>query len=384
MCALVRFIVCIGLLSWSTICAADAPRARAVIIGVNQVDQAHYGSPLTLKGCINDAYGVEAIVKQIGVYESSTVLLDQHATVENVTDAIVKAADELPSGSLFLLSIASHGSQLEDLNGDERELNSFDSLDEVWLLYDRMWVDDERGALWKRFKPGVRIVVIADTCHSGTSHRSPFSGGGTGSSINNVNLGSGSEMQQLLWRLPSSSVQLIEQSKSLSDDAVYLGELRMASSRQSLKGVDDQSTAIARGEDYSIGTVTRVIADLTRNVRSIDRRDAVAVYSRNKAVYDPILQSSELASGERSAMAASLILLAACQDFQTAADGSNNGAFTGTLLSLWHGGFTGSYQQFLEEIKRRMYTQYDQIPNYLYSGAHDPEFELQAGLPFKP
>ena len=43
-----------------------------------------------------------------------------------------------------MLTISSHGSQLPDLNGDEAELDATDRLDETWLLYDRMWIDDER------------------------------------------------------------------------------------------------------------------------------------------------------------------------------------------------------------------------------------------------
>ncbi|MBX3413069.1 MAG: caspase family protein [Pirellulales bacterium] len=359
--------------------AAEEPRARALIIGLNEVDADHYGSTLSLRGCHNDAFGIEGIVRQIGGYEQVDVLIDKQATVAKVTSLIREAAATLPAGSLFFFSIAGHGSQLEDLNQDERINNNYDNLDETWLLYDRMWIDDERGLLWKEFAPGVRIVVVADTCHAGTSHRN-LAGGAL---INDCGFGS-SIFKELLQRAPTSDLQILDFSRMLSNDEAFLGELRSTRSRSELTGEDEGRTASARGFDYKIGTATRTIANLSRAVRSIDRRDAAAIYGRNRAVYDPVLTDPQLAQGDRTPIQASLILLAACQDFQTADDGASNGAFTGALLSQWHRGFQGTYQSFLDEIKAQMFTQYNQIPNYVYYGARDDDFELKARTPFQP
>jgi hypothetical protein len=41
-------------------------------------------------------------------------------------------------------------------------------MDETWVCYDRQLVDDELYELWGKFKSGVRIVVLSDSCHSGT------------------------------------------------------------------------------------------------------------------------------------------------------------------------------------------------------------------------
>ena len=53
---------------------------------------------------------------------------------------------------------------------DENE----DGYDETWVLYDRQLVDDELYTLWSKFAPGVRIVVLSDSCHSGTAIRETF------------------------------------------------------------------------------------------------------------------------------------------------------------------------------------------------------------------
>ena len=60
-----------------------------------------------------------------------------------------------------------HGGQVPDKNGDETE----DGYDETWVLYDRQLVDDELYALWSKFPAGVRVVVLSDSCHSGSAIR---------------------------------------------------------------------------------------------------------------------------------------------------------------------------------------------------------------------
>ena len=125
--------------------AESGARGRALCIGLNEVDSNHYGSPLRLAGCRNDAQDMATIFRGIQGFAAPTVLLDSQATVQAVENEIHTAAHELNAGDLFVLTISSHGSQLPDLNGDEAELDATDRLDETWLLYDRMWIDDERA-----------------------------------------------------------------------------------------------------------------------------------------------------------------------------------------------------------------------------------------------
>jgi hypothetical protein len=44
-------------------------------------------------------------------------------------------------------------------------------MDETWVCYDRQLVDDELYDLWGKFRKGVRIFVLSDSCHSGTVTR---------------------------------------------------------------------------------------------------------------------------------------------------------------------------------------------------------------------
>jgi len=69
----------------------------------------------------------------------------------------------LTTNDLFVLSYSGHGGQLPDINRDED-----DGMDETWCLYDGELVDDELSQLWSTFQKDVRILVISDSCHSGT------------------------------------------------------------------------------------------------------------------------------------------------------------------------------------------------------------------------
>jgi len=134
-------------------------------IGLNFVDPDHYqGWDGELKGCENDARDLIAIADKAG-FETS-LLLNGEATAEPVKAAIADAATRLEEGDLFWLTYSGHGSQVPDTNADEP-----DRLDETWVLFDRQLVDDELYALWSKFAPGVRILVLSDSCHSGSAIR---------------------------------------------------------------------------------------------------------------------------------------------------------------------------------------------------------------------
>lgn len=134
-------------------------------VGLNRVDPAHYGGwDGQLAACEFDAADMEAIAKGKGF--ATQVLLTQQATAETVMLSIKQAAGRLKNGDIFLLTYSGHGGQVPDTNDDEA-----DGVDETWVLYDRMLVDDELYTLWSKFAPGVRIFMLSDSCHSGTVSR---------------------------------------------------------------------------------------------------------------------------------------------------------------------------------------------------------------------
>jgi metacaspase-1 len=145
---------------------ANKGKGRSLHIGLNLVDPDSYeGWDGALQGCEHDADDMLAIANASG-FESKKILT-KDATADTVKQAIAEAAGALVSGDTFFLTYSGHGSQVPDSNGDERE----DGVDETWVLYDRQLVDDELYELWGSFAPGVRIVVLSDSCHSGSAIR---------------------------------------------------------------------------------------------------------------------------------------------------------------------------------------------------------------------
>ena len=147
---------------------AAKPKGSSLHIGLNRVDPTHYvGWKGELVACENDARDMETIAKGQGFATQS--LLTKAATSTALLDAIEKAAKGLVEDDFFLLTYSGHGGQINDVNNDEP-----DGLDETWVLYDRELVDDELYAMWSRFRPGVRVFVLSDSCHSGTMTKSMF------------------------------------------------------------------------------------------------------------------------------------------------------------------------------------------------------------------
>lgn len=120
-----------------------------------------------LLSCEKDAEDMRKIARSQKF--KATILKTKNATVENVGKKIRSAAKQLAAGDIYFLTYSGHGAQVEDLSGDEMDS---DSLDETWCLYDRMFLDDELQALYAKFAKGVRIIVLSDSCHSGSATRS--------------------------------------------------------------------------------------------------------------------------------------------------------------------------------------------------------------------
>lgn len=139
------------------------PQGRSLHIALNRVDPAAYGGwSGDLMACEADAADMRAICRKSGI--ATTSLLTKKATSKAVLAALDKAAAELVAGDLFVVTYSGHGGQIPDKNADEAS----DGLDETWVLYDRQVLDDELYQRWARFAPGVRIVVLSDSCHSGS------------------------------------------------------------------------------------------------------------------------------------------------------------------------------------------------------------------------
>lgn len=146
-------------------------------LGLNSVNPSHYAGwagPLT--ACEFDAKDMASLAKDNG-FQVKT-LLTKNATRKNLLAAFAKAVSSLSKGDIFFLTYSGHGGQVNDLNNDEA-----DGLDETWCLYDGEFIDDELYFELSKFKEGVRVIILSDSCHSGTVTKAAFYSGVTGYSF---------------------------------------------------------------------------------------------------------------------------------------------------------------------------------------------------------
>ncbi|HET6723338.1 MAG TPA: caspase family protein [Chitinophagaceae bacterium] len=143
------------------------PKGHALVIGINRVNPNHYaGWDGALKVCEADANKIAAYLKK-QKFGSVTKLLTKEATRPNVISALDSLAAKSNTGDLVVVYYSGHGgNEIPDFNKDEDDPWS-DRFDETWCLYDAQLIDDELYYQWKKFKKGVRIVVMSDSCFSG-------------------------------------------------------------------------------------------------------------------------------------------------------------------------------------------------------------------------
>ena len=264
---------------------AKKPRALSLHIGLNAVDPAAYGGwDGPLAACEFDANDMAALAKAQGM--KPTVLLTKKGTRAATLAAMRSAAKSLKAGDLFFMSFSGHGGQVGDVNGDEA-----DKKDETLCLFDGQLIDDELYFELSKFAAGVRVLVLSDSCHSGTVTRDfppppPPPG-------------------QRARLMPAEVARRVYETHKK-----FYDELQR-----------------------------KVLAEASKNV--IDPDAALALVGGAS-------QATALVGTFKPAV----VLISGCQDNQTSMDGEHNGAFTGQLLKIWNGGaFSGSYSSFHSRIR---------------------------------
>ncbi|MGX5817151.1 S8 family serine peptidase [Chitinophaga lutea] len=135
-------------------------------IGLNQVDSTQYPGVPALKAAVSDAEFWASYAKKLGYAGGS--LHDREATADAVLSALEAYAKKLQPGDILLLTYAGHGSQMPN---DKPEGFDDEQNDQTWCLYDRELLDDELFEAFRGFAEGTRILVVSDSCHSGTMTR---------------------------------------------------------------------------------------------------------------------------------------------------------------------------------------------------------------------
>jgi hypothetical protein len=137
---------------------------RALCIGIND----YPGTDCDLAGCVNDARDWAAELGQRGFEVRS--LLDRQATGKAMRAAIAALVGGAKGGDSVVITYSGHGSFVPDEDGDEP-----DGTDECLCPYDIRSkgpvTDDELFDLFSARQPGAKLLMISDSCHSGTVAR---------------------------------------------------------------------------------------------------------------------------------------------------------------------------------------------------------------------
>lgn len=145
--------------------------AVSIHIGVNDPRAASaYDMRARLSDSETAAWRMAELASQAG-YDSMLVLRGRTATLAAVNAALWNVSQLLEEDDALLVTFSGHGGQVQNNKGDE--LGS----DESWTLYDGELLDDTLAGYWRLFKPGVRIVVVSESCYSGGMDRGDDEGG---------------------------------------------------------------------------------------------------------------------------------------------------------------------------------------------------------------
>jgi hypothetical protein len=137
----------------------------ALCIGINN----YPGTGMDLAGCVNDANDWADLLAARGF--TVTRLIDKQATKAAMAAGMKQIIGGAAKGDLVVITFAGHGTFMPDTNGDEP-----DRQDEGLCPYDvheggGALLDDEIHALFAARKAGVKLVLVSDSCHSGTVTR---------------------------------------------------------------------------------------------------------------------------------------------------------------------------------------------------------------------
>ena len=288
----------------TTTASAAKPKALSLHIGLNAVSPVAYGGwSGELAACEFDAKDMAAIAKSQGM--KSTVLLTKQGTRAKMLAAMRKAAKQLKQGDLFFLTYSGHGGQVPDVTGEE-----IDKQDETWCLYDGQLIDDELYFELSRFAAGVRILVLSDSCHSGTVTRA------VPPPIDRTKVTGRSKMMP-----PAVAIRTYREHQAFYNKLQH--DVAKAAGKA---GTTDPDSVLAQ----------------------------LAVSPRLTAIAKEFHPA--------------VILISGCQDNQTSMDGDHNGAFTEQVLKAWnHGNYRGNYAKFHAAVKAGLPA--SQSPNLFTLGA---------------
>lgn len=272
---------------------------RALLVGIND-----YINVSGLNGCLNDLVSMTTLLTNTFGFQQDGIreIKDRDALKPRLLLDLKWLLSNAQPGDRLVWHYSGHGSQVPDdsASGEEN-----DGLDEIICLADytldytepnSFLIDKEIKKLFGNLRPGVQLVVVFDSCHSGTATRLPTK----------------------FYPNPLKRVWAAD------EDKVPLVITRSIPSAR--KGLD-----VTRVQDVE-ELMAQTKLQLPRQVNPPN--DVADIVKARQARRGPV---NRMARGLVNVPQLNHVLVAACKDGQTAADafiaGASHGAFTYWLFS---------------------------------------------------
>ena len=133
---------------------------KALCVGINN----YPGTSNDLQGCVNDASDWSELLTGLG-FETS-LMLDSQATRQNIKTGLGSLVASAGENDVIVFTYSGHGTQVIDISGDEG-----DTYDEAIYVHDGTILDDDLRGIINNMDPKATLVVISDSCFSGTVTR---------------------------------------------------------------------------------------------------------------------------------------------------------------------------------------------------------------------
>lgn len=133
---------------------------RALLIGINYI-----GTGNDLRGCINDAKNMEALLRDQYGFSDIKLLLEKDATTAGIKAGMKWLIEGVVPGDVIVMHYSGHGSQLPSKTEADGYEEIICPIDLNWR--DKVITDQDLRSTFNQVPNGVNTTVILDCCHSG-------------------------------------------------------------------------------------------------------------------------------------------------------------------------------------------------------------------------
>lgn len=124
------------------------------------------GSANDLRGCLNDQDDLAERISKLYPDFVIKKFSDSKVTTGRFEAEISRVISKLRPDDILLVHYSGHGTTVADTSGDEDDLE-----DEALYLYNGVFTDDRLGKMLEKIPAGATVILMLDSCFSGTITR---------------------------------------------------------------------------------------------------------------------------------------------------------------------------------------------------------------------